>query len=202
MKQSGFEPSALNGGARLKIKSIDPTHLLVVLSPTETDSLGIHPETQWQNLHTRLTVAKIFAAACDRASFSAGHGEITIRISTSHDGETLLLFSTSPRRQYRIKGVAGPLIYRFRTIDDLLDAAKRLLCAGLTSKASLFSDRDTFCLIISPRYIRRVKTALLLGEYGTLCGKGRAAASLLREHGRLLSSNFLDALAPYFSTVR
>ena len=63
MKQSGFEPSALNGGARLKIKSIDPTHLLVVLSPTETDSLGIHPETQWQNLHTRLTVAKNFAAA-------------------------------------------------------------------------------------------------------------------------------------------
>jgi len=201
MKQGGYDSAALNGGVRLKIKSIDPTHLLVVLSPTETDYLGIHPETQWQNLHTRLTVAKIFAAACDRTSFSAGRCKITIRIAASQEGETLLLFSASPRKQYRIKNSAGPLIYRFAHTDDLIDAAGRLLRSNVgCGNAALFAYRTDYRLIVSPRYSRRVKATLILSEYGLLCGKGREAAAVIREHGTLLSPDFFGALASHFSS--
>ena len=184
----------------MKIKSIDPNHLLVVLSPTETDFFGIRPETQWQNLHTRLTVAKIFAVACDHAAFSARRAKISIRITASREGDTLLLFSASPRKRYRIKNSSDPMVYLFHNPGDLIDAAGHLYRAKADcGRAALFLQKNQYWLIVTPRFSQRIKSSLILREYGTLCDRGKESAAAVQEHGRLLSQDFFASLNAYFA---
>ena len=51
----------------MKVKALDESHLLVILTAQEADSLGLDAASlRVNNLTCRITIARLFAAACER----------------------------------------------------------------------------------------------------------------------------------------
>ena len=187
------------------MKALDASHLLIILSAQETRSLGLDLDgLGWESLHCRLAIARIFAAACANTDFGKNKNRIAIKAMQTIDGECVLMFSAisaaksaknGGRKIYRIKSPAGPYIYCFKSVSDLMDAVELLYrCnpSGWNSKLVLYD--DTYRLVLSPHFSLRHSADCTLREYGFLCGKGKAAEAFLLEHGKLLSDNIVCSL--------
>ncbi len=189
----------LNGGVALKIKALDATHLLVILAAQEKQALGLAlGGTNWGSLHCRLTIARIFAAACSGTGFPLRKGgQIAVRAMETIDGQCVLVFSTiSPsvqhhgkRRIYTVKPPVSPTIYRFESAGHVMDALGHLACSGIECPGRLFLQNQQYLLALSPRLGQRCRADGILKEYGKLWGKGRTAEAMVEEHGKLLSTD-------------
>ena len=79
----------------MKIKALDDTHLLIILSSQETSHLGINiHELNCGSFSSRLMLAKIFMIACSRTGFSIDRDQIAVRAMQTADGACVLIFST------------------------------------------------------------------------------------------------------------
>ena len=107
----------------MKMKALDASHLLIILTAQETRSLGLDVRgPNWGSLHCRLMIARIFSAACAGTEFAMNKGQIAIKAMETVDGQCVLMFSTiapaapqkdGKRKVYKIKSPAGPFVYRF-----------------------------------------------------------------------------------------
>lgn len=187
----------------MKLKALDASHLMIILTAQETRNLGLDARgMSWNSLHCRLTIAHIFANACAKIDFHLPDRkeQIAIRAMETADGETVLMFSAvSPskakkggtRKIYRIKS-AGPYIYEVRDAGDLLNVLERLYNANIRGACQAVLYGERYRLILSPCCTVRTRADSILREYGSLCGIGRPAAAYALEHGRLLSRDAVN----------
>lgn len=201
----------------MKVKALDEFHLLLILSASEADGLGLTPQSLRMNtLACRLTLARLFTAACERTGFLQNPcscirdilekvNSIGIHTMATVDGQYLLLFSThpslhqtshAPRRRYRVKSPPGPFSYRFPSCGDALNAIERLFRLRVDFPCQFFCWEDQYFLILSPNCRSLPEVRTLLPEYGSLWGKGVATAAFLQEHGRLLASDAIEQVGP------
>ena len=189
----------------MKMKALDASHMLIILSAQETRSLGLDLDgLGWESLHCRLAIARVFAAACANTDFAKNKNQITIKAMQTADGECVLMFSaitaakpskTHQRKVYRIKSFNGPYIYRFKTLEDLMNAVELLYQAnhfGWHSSMVLYG--NAYHLILNPRFSLRQPMDRILREYGELRGKGKSAEAFLLEHGTLLCEDAVRSL--------
>jgi len=179
----------------LKMKALDASHLLIILTAQESRSLGLAEGLSWNSLHCRLTIARIFAAACANTDFARHKDQIAIRAMATTDGETVLMFTAvapakakkgATRKIFRIK-YSGPYVYELENVDDLLNALERLYRSNTQGGCQLLQYGRKYRLILSPYFTMKEKTEGILKEYGRLCGVGKVAAAVSLEHGRVLS---------------
>ncbi len=201
----------------MKVKALDEFHLLLILSASEADSLGLTPQSLRMNtLACRLTMARLFTAACERTGFLQNPSRcirdilekvssIGIHAMPTVDGQYLLLFSTHPslrqtchgkRRRYRVKQPPGPFSYRFPCCGDALNAIERLFRSGLDFPCQFFCCDGQYFLILSPDCRSLLDMKAVLAEYGSLWGKGKASVAFLHEHGRLLACDAIAQVGP------
>ena len=180
------------GGGGMKLKIIDPDHLLAVLTREEAQTLGIfeadgHSTLRFSSFHSRLAAARILSIACSRG-FACEDRRITLQALPSRDESILLLFTLekSRRRTFRIKHKADPVAYRLETADALLAVWKRLGCFPVETECTLYRWGPGYALVLCAPVTARRGLHLLLGEYGTCLGKGTALAAFVAEHGQLL----------------
>lgn len=191
------------GGVTMKMKALDASHLMIILTAQETRSLGLDTQgLSWNNLHCRLTIAHIFAAACAKTNFvlPPRREQIAIRAMETADGETVLMFSAaSPakakkgaaRKIYRIKA-AGPYVYEIEDAGNLLNVLERLYSAQIRGICQAVKYGGQYRIILSPYCTARGKADAILREYGSLCGIGRPAAAFALEHGVLLCDDAVN----------
>ena len=184
----------------MKMKALDASHLLIILSAQETRSLGLAQGLSWNSLHCRLTIAHIFAAACANTDFALHKDQVAIRAMETADGETVLMFSTicpakvkkgEARKVYRIK-CFGPYVYELECAGDMLDVLQRLYRMNTRGDCKLLRFGSRYRLILSPYFALKGSTETILKEYGRLCGIGRPAAAFSMEHGELLSRDAVN----------
>lgn len=201
----------------MKVKALDEFHLLVIVSATEAEYMGLNLESLRMNtLACRLTIARLFAAACQRTGFDSDPARgirdilqkvhtIEIHAMSTVDGQWVLLFSTHPsvrknaakaRKVYRIKRMCGPYCYRMASCGDALNVLERLFRSGVDSRCKLVCWEQQYFLIVSPKCRNLLQVKALLLEYGSLWGKGQAVTAFLLEHGHLLASNAIDQVGP------
>ena len=168
----------------MKLKTIDPTHLLVVLSAGECRALGFAPEIARQSFRTRLIAARIFEAAARRCALSRRARKLSIAIS-SFEGRYFLLYSLLSARRFRVRGETT-LCFRIPCEDALIDALRRLRRNYPDSVVSLRRLRGVYFLFVKTPFSRLRKTAALLMEYADRQEKSPAALGRIREHGELL----------------
>lgn len=193
----------------MNVKALDGDHLLVILTAQEAAALGFdctalrkHP------LASRLTIARLFVLACERAHFSLCRSaaeffervaKVGLHAMRTVEGQWVLVFRAYPnasgkaaRRTYRVKTPGGPYCYRMACCGALLNALERFCAAGLDCACQIVSCQQGFFLIVSPKCRDFAAVQGLAGEYGRLWGKGRAARAFLLEHGRLLASDAIS----------
>ena len=182
----------------MKTKALDASHLLIILTARETRALGLMQGLSWSSLHCRLTIARIFAAACASTNFTLKRDQVAIRAMATADGETVLMFTAvspakakkgEPRKIYRIK-CSGPYVYELENADDLLDVLEHLYRLNTLGGCQLL--RYAYRLILSPYFTMKEKTEAFLKEYARLRGIGKTAAALSLEHGELLSRDAVN----------
>lgn len=195
----------------MKVKALDEFHLLLILSAREADSLGLDLQSLRMNtLACRLTMARLFSAACQRTGFvrdpSLGVrdilqkvGSIRIHAMSTLDGQWVLLFSTPPAvakpaapKHYRVKSPPGPFCYLLPSCSDALNALERLFRARVQTPCQFFRCDDRYFLVLSPNCRDLLNVKSLLAEYGSLWGKGYAVCAFLKEHGQLLAKNAIE----------
>lgn len=186
----------------MKTKTIDAAHMLIILTAQESRSLGLSPNSIcWNSLHCRLAIARIFVAACAGTDFAANKNKIELKAMATADGECVLIFSTDPysakpkRKVYKIKTSAGPYVYQFANVGDVLNTIERLYRADLgCSDCTLLRVEGCYRLIISPPYGICSDVSCILKEYGALCGKGKTAAAFAQENGELLCTDAIQTI--------
>ena len=156
----------------MKLKIIDPDHLLAVLTQEEAQSLGIfeadvHCPLRFSSFHSRLAAARILSIACSRG-FACENRRITLRVLPSEDENILLLFTLEKprRRTFRIKHKEEPTVFRLETAGVLLDAAERLRRspAALGVEFRIYRLEPGYVLVFSPPVTARKALFTLLGE--------------------------------------
>ena len=196
----------------MKVKALDEFHLLLILSAGEADSLGLNLQSLRMNtLACRLTMARLFSAACQRTGFARDPsfgvrdilqkvGSIGIHAMATLDGQWVLLFSTHPavgkptasRKLYRVKSPPGPFCYHMPSCGDALNALERLFRARVNAPCQFFCCDSRYFLVLSPKCRDLPEVKSLLAEYGSLWGKGKAVCAFLHEHGQLLAKNAIE----------
>ncbi|MCI9575985.1 MAG: hypothetical protein HFJ84_04790 [Clostridiales bacterium] len=202
----------------MKVKALDESHLLVILTAQEADSLGLDAASLRVNsLTCRVTIARLFAAACERTEFPlCGSGpladifdkveKVGIHAMSTIDGQWVFVFSAHPavgsrvrtntRKIYRVKTAGGPYCYRLASCGDLLNVLERLFRMGMTCMCQLVTWEQEYYLILSPKCRHFAAMHCLMREYGCLWGKGRGARAFLLEHGQLLASDAIARVGP------
>lgn len=184
----------------MKTKALDASHLLIILTARETRALGLMQGLSWSSLHCRLTIARIFAAACASTNFTLKRDQVAIRAMATADGETVLMFTAvspakakkgEPRKIYRIK-CSGPYVYELENAGDLLDVLEHLYHLNTLGGCQLLRYGNGYRLILSPYFAMKEKTEAFLKEYARLRGIGKTAAALSLEHGELLSRDAVN----------
>lgn len=184
----------------MKTKALDASHLLIILTARETRALGLTQGLSWNSLHCRLTIARVFAAACASTNFTLHRDQVAIRAMATADGETVLMFTAvapakakkgTPRKIYRIK-CSGPYVYELENAGDLLDVLKHLYSINTLGGCQLLRYGSGYRLILSPYFGMKEKTEAFLKEYAHLRGIGKTAAALSLEHGELLSRDAVN----------
>lgn len=178
----------------MKLKIIDPDHLLAVLTQEEAQSLGMfeadgHCPLRFSSFHSRLAAARILSIACSRG-FACENRRITLRVLPSEDESILLLFTLEKhrRRTFRIKHREEPAVFRLENAGVLLDALERLrqMPAAFGVEFCVYRLETSYALVFSPPVTARKGLFTLLGEYGGCLGKGTALAAFAAEHGQFL----------------
>lgn len=201
----------------MKVKVLDEFHLLLILSGSEADSLGLNLQSLRMNtLACRLTIARLFSAACQRTGFvrdpSACVRDILQKVDSlgihamcTLDGQWVFLFSTHPavskrkqrtRNVYRVKTPPGPFCYQLASCGDALNVIERLFRTGVDAECQFLCWDHRYFLVLSPKCRCLVEVKTLLAEYGTLWGKGSAVTAFLLEHGNLLATNAIKQVGP------
>ena len=159
----------------MKIKALDDTHLLIILSSQETSHLGINiHELNCGSFSSRLMLAKIFMIACSRTGFSIDRDQIAVRAMQTADGACVLIFSTisavkarpaGKKKIYKIKKPSGPYIYEFYNTENLFRAAKHLFKKpALYGRNILVRKQENYCLILQPAFPLLHSVDILLQE--------------------------------------
>ncbi len=188
----------------MKVKALDDSHLLVILTAQEAGSLGLGAKVLREGADgCRAVMERLLAAACRQTGFSCERrrGKVGIHAMPTVEGEWVLVFSDlvmqkppaacgeqlPKRRTYRIKECAGPYGYRFPSCEDALRVLERLFYENMLCPCQFIRLGEGYYLVAHPK--RREFAALhcLMQEYGTVWGRGKAAAAFLLEHGHLLS---------------
>ena len=178
----------------MKLKIIDPDHLLAVLTQEEAQTLGILEADRgcplrFSSFHSRLAAARILSIACSRG-FACENRRITLRVLPSAEDQVLLLFTLEKpqRRTFRIRHRAEPAAFAIENAGVLLDVLDRLrrTPAAAETEFLLYKLEKTYALVFAPPATARRVLFTLLGEYGACLGRGTALAAFAAEHGRLL----------------
>lgn len=178
----------------MKLKIIDPEHLLAMLTREEAQTLGILEADRgcplrFNSFHSRLAAARILSIACSRG-FACENRRITLRVLPSAEDQVLLLFTLEKprRRTFRIRHRPAPAAFAIENADVLLDVLDRLrrTPAAAETEFLLYRLEKTYALVFAPPATARRALFTLLGEYGTCLGRGTALAAFTAEHGRLL----------------
>lgn len=182
----------------MKMKILDPAHLLVILSSDETNSLGLShynsltASMQWNSIYYRAIASRIFSSACAECAdeeFNPQGKKISLRAVSTRSGGTALIFTAeNHHRIYRIKSNPQILVYSFFSAEDVLSAASLLFKKELTLKSSLYKWNNYWKFMLQVPYKSRPTVTAIVGEFGKLCGKGEGAANYVTEHGRCLCS--------------
>ena len=184
----------------MKVKALDDSHLLVILTAQEAGSLGLGAKVLREGADgCRAVMERLLAAACRQTGFSCERrrGKVGIHAMPTVEGEWVLVFSDlvmqkppaacgeqlPKRRTYRIKECAGPYGYRFPSCEDALRVLERLFYENMLCPCQFIRLGEGYYLVAHPK--RREFAALhcLMQEYGTVWGRGKAAAAFLLEHG-------------------
>lgn len=194
----------------MKMKALDASHLLIILTAQETRSLGLDVKgPNWGSLHCRLMIARIFSVACAGTEFAMNKGQIAIKAMETVDGQCVLMFSTitpaaaqknGKRKVYKIKSPVGPFVYCFDSAGDMLNAVERLSRAKISCKSRLLRCGNGYRLVLTPGFTLRNTADCILQEYGTLCGKGSAAAAMAAEHGQVLCDDAVNLIGKYLTS--
>lgn len=178
--------------------------MLIILTAQESRSLGLSPDSIcWNSLHCRLTIARIFVAACAGTNFASSKNKIELKAMATADGECVLIFSTDPsakpkRKLYKIKTSSGPYVYQFPSVSDALNALERLYRANMNcTDCTLLRSSSGYRLVISPPCGLCSAVSGILTEYGTLGGKGKTAASFAQEDGEVLCTDAIHTVGIY-----
>lgn len=171
----------------MKIKALDKTHLMVILSQNETDSLGLHPELSWQNFHTKFVASRIFDAACRYCDFTATGDKIHLMISM-YEENTVFLYCTAKKDRFKLSGTCKCLLFEFSDIDSLIDCLRILKKEDENDLFSLINYKDKYFLSVNTNYTKLHCMIRKISEYSKYLGKNPAMNKKIIEHGEFVFS--------------
>ena len=152
----------------MKVKALDDSHLLVILTAQEAGSLGLGAKVLREGADgCRAVMERLLAAACRQTGFSCERrrGKVGIHAMPTVEGEWVLVFSDlvmqkppaacgeqlPKRRTYRIKECAGPYGYRFPSCEDALRVLERLFYENMLCPCQFIRLGEGYYLVAHPK---------------------------------------------------
>lgn len=186
------------------IEQIDEKRLMIMLESNDMNSLELtYEKISWKNRKFKLLVAKLLALAKFKTGFSVDDSKLSIETIPQGDG-CVIIFTLFP--EIDIKSSAAippdtyekvkiihndPFIYKFGSIDDLLDACYRLDkidTSTINRSCAIRLDESYYIMVYPSAEELSLSVSTLLNEYGSSVRFSRTLESYLYEFGNIIDS--------------
>ena len=175
----------------MRVKTVDREHLMVILSPLESDCLGIRPDMALQTFRVKFVISRIFAVACSCCNFSVRGERVDIRILLHKTGETILFFSEPKNKKYRLKEEQNSFICIFSDMDALISLMARIRSAGSPAEhILLFKQQEKYMGLVFPFAESWKNARAFFGEYAQIKRLSRLMLAHLRGGEKIYEARY------------
>ncbi len=194
----------------MELLRIGESKLKVTLSSEDMERYSLDGDSMdYDNTETRSAVWQILDEAKHKTGFDAGGEKIFVQVYPARGGGCEMYVTKLEAEQKDmapvslVRGVKS--IYRFATLNLLIDVCRRLLLTGYCEESAAYSEGGNYYLVIREKLHNSILTSNAISEYafpeeyGTR-RSGGVRLAFLREHGVCLEEHRaverLAALAP------
>ena len=180
----------------MELLRIGERKLKVMLSDEDMEHYRLDKENlDYDTTETRSAFWQILDEAKHKTGFDAGGGKLFVQIYPSRGGGCEMYVTlaegekAAQRQRSLVRGYES--VYRFETLELLLEVCRKLCELGYRDESSVFAADGAYYLIIREKLESSIMSPKALGEfsfieeYGTRLSGGVRLAHL-REHGKCL----------------
>ena len=180
----------------MELMRIGERKLKVMLSDEDMEHYRLDKENlDYDTTETRSAFWQILDEAKHKTGFDAGGGKLFVQIYPSRGGgcEMYVTLAEGEKAAHRQRSLVRGYesVYRFETLELLLEVCRKLCELGYRDESSVFAADGAYYLIIREKLESSIMSPKALGEfsfieeYGTRLSGGVRLAHL-REHGKCL----------------
>lgn len=191
----------------LKIELVDQKTVKITLNEDDLDEMALSFQAcDGSTNETKRAVLSLITKIKDETELDLTGGKLFIEAFPDANGGCVLYVNVIDRGRgsLRCKKTSvefnTPLIFRFDTLQGLLDACGRLFSqySHLIRKSSLYLLDQTYYLSVCSFLKTDEKLIKLLGEYGRFFGKGDIKNSFIKEHAKcIIEDAAVETLVDY-----
>lgn len=176
----------------MKISQLSRNKILISLCNDDMKSFELNfDEMGLSDPHSKKILSRLLSLACNSNSIQTDNKVILCEALKSDDG-CIILVSLSEKKQkrkkYRIKRITEYPCYKFKNVDDMLDAIKKLYNTDtLFYNNSAYFYKDNYYLVFDYPIVA-LKAKVILSQFAQKIRGSKTFIARLHESSKVLSS--------------